>query len=279
MEMYSDWANALQGVFTQLLDRITQSLPNILGALILLFVGWLLARLLRSVATKFTDIIDKIIQRYTHKSGIRKATLPLTSSQLIGGTVYWITILFFVTASTKVLDLDIFTDWLNSVLSYVPTLLAGALIILAGILVSGITRDVAIAAFPHKSRDQKVIVGQVVYIVILVTAIVIGADQIGIDITFLVVLLSVISAAFLGGLALTVSLGARTTMNNLISVHIFRNHHKLGERIRIGEHEGKIIEFTSTHVVLDTNEGVVSLPAKIMSENVVITLQDISNGN
>ena len=274
MDLYSNWANALNSAFTALIERVAQSLPNILGAILLLAAGWLIASLLRMLAVRLTNLIDRVIQRYSRNKGIKRTKLPITSSQVIGGVVFWVVVLFFISAATNVLNLDIFSNWLNRVLSYVPTLLAGCLIILAGVMVSSIAHDVVIAALPQKARDQRLVLARTVYMMILITAIVIGADQIGINITFLVILISVISGTFLGGLALAVSLGSKNMVSNLISAHYFKQSHSVGELIRIGEHEGKILDLTLANIILDTDQGVVSLPAKITSELPTIILTE-----
>lgn len=281
MDIYSNWADALNTAFTSMLDHMARSLPNIVGAIVLLIVGWIMANFLRMLAVRLTNLIDRLLQRYSRTKGIKRTRLPITSAQIIGGIVFWVVILFFITAATNVLDLEIFSNWLNRVLAYIPTLLAGCLIILAGVMVSGIAHDVVVATLPQKTHDQRLVVARVVYVMILITAIVIGADQIGIDITFLVIILSVISGTFLGGLALAVSLGSKAMVSNLISAHYFKQSHSIGERVRIGEYEGKILDLTVANIILDTDDGVVSLPANIASELPTIMLADteeLTNG-
>lgn len=281
MDSYTNWANELNSALGTLVTRLAQSLPNIIGAILLLVVGWFIASLLRMLAVRLTNLIDRLIQRYSRNKGIKRTKLPITSSQIIGGVVFWVVILFFITAATNVLDLEIFSNWLNRVLSYIPTLLAGCLIIMAGVMVSSIAHDIVIAALPQKTRDQRLVVARAVYVMILITAIVIGADQIGINITFLVILLSVISGTFLGGLALAVSLGSKNMVSNLISAHYFKQSHSVGELIRIGEYEGKILDLTLANIILDTDAGVVSLPAKISSElpTIILTESTLSDSN
>lgn len=276
MEMYSSWTAALNGTYNVIMDRLAQHLPNILGAILLLVVGWLLAKTLRILANRFTRFIDKIVQNYSTKKGIKRARLPIISGKVIGEVIYWVVLLIFITTATHVLDLKIFTDWLSRVIAYLPTLLAGGLIILAGVLVSSISRDLVIAALPHASREQRALFGRIVYAVILFTAVVIGVDQIGINVNFLIILLSIVIGTFMVGLAIAVGLGSKSIVHNMISAHHLKQQYRVGDQVKVWDYSGKILELTATTIILDTADGIVTVPAKVYSENPITKLPEIS---
>jgi len=275
MDMYTSWTAALNGTFNLIMERLAQHLPNILGAILLLLVGWLLAKALRILAIRFTRFIDKIVLNYSSKKGIKRTRLPIISGKVIGEVIYWVVLLVFITTATHVLDLKIFTDWLSRVIAYLPTLLAGGLIILAGVLVSSIARDLVVATLPHAEREQRVLFGRIVYAVILFTAVVIGVDQIGININFLIILLSIIIGTFMTGLAIAVGLGSKNVVHNMISAHHLKRQYRIGDQVKVWDYTGKILELTTTTIILDTADGIVTVPAKVYSENPIIKLPDI----
>ncbi|KPJ95130.1 MAG: hypothetical protein AMJ55_04715 [Gammaproteobacteria bacterium SG8_15] len=275
MDMYTSWTAALNGTFNLIMERLAQHLPNILGAILLLLVGWLLAKALRILAIRFTRFIDKIVLNYSSKKGIKRTRLPIISGKVIGEVIYWVVLLVFITTATHVLDLKIFTDWLSRVIAYLPTLLAGGLIILAGVLVSSIARDLVVATLPHAEREQRVLFGRIVYAVILFTAVVIGVDQIGININFLIILLSIIIGTFMTGLAIAVGLGSKNVVHNMISAHHLKRQYRIGDQVKVWDYTGKILELTTTTIILDTADGIVTVPAKVYSENPIIKLSDI----
>jgi hypothetical protein len=272
MDIYTSWTAALNGTFNLIMERLAQHLPNILGAILLLLVGWLLAKTLRILAIRFTRFIDKIVLNYSSKKGIKRTRLPIVSGKVIGEVIYWVVLLVFITTATHVLDLKIFTDWLRRVIAYLPTLLAGGLIILAGVLVSSIARDLVVAALPHADREQRMLFGRIVYAVILFTAVVIGVDQIGINVNFLIVLLSIIIGTFLTGLAIAVGLGSKSVVHNMISAHQLKQQYRIGDQVRVWDYTGKILELTATTIILDTADGIVTVPAKVYSDNPITKL-------
>jgi small-conductance mechanosensitive channel len=273
MENIPDWGGSFAAAFSGMAARLIEYLPNLLGALGLLLAGWLVARALRGLAVRLTHLLDRLMLRLPRNRALPRPTSPDRSGQIVGSIVFWVVILFFVTAATHVLGLAVFTAWLNRVVEYLPTLFAGALILLAGFLVSIISRDLTIAATPT-GVPQREMLGRIVQIAILVTAFVIGAEQIGINVTLLVVLAAVVVSTLLGGVALAVSLGARSFVSNLIGGHYLKLTYQPGQRVRIGAVEGKILEITPIAVVLESSEGRVTLPAKLFSDEPSILLID-----
>ena len=275
MNMLPDWAGSGREALIAMAGKVWGQMPSLLAAVALLFLGWLVARLLRSVAIRALRAVDTLIQRVYHRRGLDVPANALASARVLGEVVFWVVMLFFLTAAMHVLGIETFTVWMNRVMTYMPTLVVGALIILAGVLVSNLARDLVIATAPLGVGPRRLL-GRTVQGMILVTAVVIGADQIGINITFLVILTSVIVAAVLGGLALSMSLGSRTYVANLIGTRYLREAYRVGQRVRIGEHEGRILDFTPTAVVLETAAGRTILPGKVFQELPSVLLLDIS---
>lgn len=271
MNNYTDWTSTLRDAFLGLGQQVIDYLPNLLAAIGLLIAGWLLARLLRAAAVRLSRVLEQMMLRLSRRPPPPRPGRTPAWGRLLGSIVFWAIVLFFLALATHVLGLEAFSSWLNRVVVYLPTLLVGVLIILAGILVSVLTRDLVIATAPLEERSR-LLLGRVVQVVILVTAIVIGADQIGINVTFLVILAAVVLSTLLGGLALAVSLGARTFVANLVAAQSLRASYQPGQTIRIATYEGRILEITPTAVVIETAEGRVSLPAKFFNEQPAVLL-------
>ena len=94
----------------------------------------------------------------------------------------------------------------------------------------------------------------------LVVALLVGADQIGLKVTWIAILAAVLLASVMGGVTLAVSLGARGYVANLIGAHYLRQALQLGQRVRVAGHEGRIVDVTATSLVLETADGRVVLP-------------------
>lgn len=270
MEVYESVTTALQNAISQVASRIAEYLPNILGAIGLLLLGWLVARLLRGLAIKAMHVLELLLHRLSRGQSAR--TIPSSSIEVVAGILFWVVILFFAAAATHVLGLGAFSSWLQGLVTYLPTLMAGALIIIAGALLAGLARDLAVASLAAFPENQRALLGRIAQGTVLVTAVAVGADQIGVRITFLVIVAAVIMSAVVGGIALAVSLGSRAYVANLIGAHHLRQAFGIGQRVRIGELEGTILELTAVSIVLETEQGRVNVPAKVYNEAPIVLI-------
>jgi len=119
---------------------------------------------------------------------------------------------------------------------------------------------------------QRALLARIVQVTVLTGAILVGADQIGIRITFLAIFAAAVASVIAGGVALAVGLGARGYIANLIGAHYLRQAFSVGQTIRAAGHQGRILEITATSIVLDTAEGRVSLPGRVYSDEAILVL-------
>lgn len=262
---------------TAIMDAIVTYLPSVLGAMVLLLAGWVIARLLRAITVRSVLLLDTLLSRVTKSAGVERLRMA-RSSTMLGAIVYWIVLLFFVTAATHVLGLQSFTQWLARLLDYLPTLAAGVLIVVAGYVLSRFLADLVQATATRLAPPQRNALARVAQGVVLATAVLVGADQIGIQVTFIAILVGAIVAAAVGGVTIAVSLGARDYVSNVIGAHYLRQAFEVGQRIRVAGHEGRILEVTVTSVILETDDGRVALPGRVYHEQPIVLIARNAHG-
>jgi hypothetical protein len=182
--------------------------------------------------------------------------------------------LISVVLATEILGLGMFVSWLSEIVRYLPLLVSGLLIVLAGFIVSSLVRDLVTSAMASSGMSQGDAVGRLIQVIILFTAIVIGTDQAGINVSFLSMISAIILAATLGSVALAFGLGARSYVANLIAAHYLRKDLRSGDRIRFGDIQGAIIEVNNSRMILDTDLGRVSIPASLLEQQSFIVEKD-----
>jgi small-conductance mechanosensitive channel len=271
-------ADALASAGSGIIESIVAYLPNIIGALLLIVIGWVLARILRALSVRAMLLADTLIARLSTQKTTTEPLRMRRASAFIGALVFWGAFLVFVTAATHVLELTSFTDWLARLVGYLPTLAAGILIVIAGYLLSRFVADLVTATAHKLESPQRALLARIVQVTILTGTILVGADQIGIKITFLAIFAAAIAAVVGGGVALAVGLGARDYVANLIGAHYMRQAFAIGQTIRTGAHQGRILEITATSVILETAEGRVNLPARVYNEGPIAVLASNSHG-
>ena len=260
------FASALERTGAATAELVLAHLPQLLGALALLLLGWLLARLLRLATRRGVLLLDALIAR----NGGQLRWRIGNSASVLGTVVYGVVLLFFIAAATHTLGLQTFTDWLARVLDHLPTLAAGLLIVAAGYALSGFVADLVREAATTLAPPQRAALARAAQGTTLVVALLVGADQIGLKVTWIAILAAVLVASVMGGVTIAVSLGARSYVANLIGAHYLRQALRPGQRVRVAGHEGLIVEVTATSLVLETREGRVVLPGKVYNDEAIV---------
>ncbi len=266
MDEILDWSSQLAAVTLDTVKSVIQMLPQLLGVLAILLTGWVLAWFGKIIVIRLVRGVNRVHER------IQIAGMPVLPklnepfALVISRIVFWIIILLFLAFSSDVLGLGMFADWLSQLVNHLPNIVSGALIIWAGVVFSGLIAQTINTAAINLPDSQRFVLSKIAQFLVLIMLVLIGVDQIGVDISIVVTMVSVTIGAALGGLAIAFSLGARPLVSNLIGVRYLNPEYRLGQRLQIGAYEGIVVEITSVSVILDTEKGRVTIPAQMFSE-------------
>lgn len=250
----------LNNIALSLKVQLDQLLPQILMTLLVLLVGYILARLVKYLVIRTVRYISRLINQRFEQINFNQ------SAGFIGTAFFWLVMLATFTMITNMLKLTIVTTGLESILRYSPNVIAAILIIFLAVVVGKfITKSIILLSI-RLGISYGNTLGKIAQYLILLTAIIIAIDQIGIEVTFIVNILNITLASLLFGAAFAFGLGARTSVSNILATFYVRKMYKEGDQIRIGEIEGRIIKIEATVVVLDTDSGQYIIPAKEFNE-------------
>jgi len=264
----AEWEESLTLSYEEFTSQFIDFAPQLTAAIALLILGWIVAHALRVITRKLVRSLDSLFQSTDVTDDARQRKMRRSYAVIISKLVFWMVIIFFVAAATNLLGWSIVSNWFASIGIYIPNLVTGLVIILAGFLLANVTGKAATGAALSAGMGHAGELGRIVQLVIIFTAVVIGAEQIGIDVSFLSNVMVVIVGVLFAGGALAFGIGARTLVANIIGAQYLRKHCRIGEQMQIGEVEGSIIEVSQTSIVLDTEYGRTVVPAKHFQEQI-----------
>ena len=270
MQRLNDALQALRDRMNELGSLFIAHLPELVAALLITLAGWLVGRGLRRMTVKAGERLYRRLDRIERTPD---PDTPLRSSvlvHLIGNVVLWSTLALFATVAVDVAGFDPVVTWLGRLVQYLPSLLLGLLIIVGGYLLSGAVRVFVGDALASANVSQRAPLARAAQLITIVAAIIIGIDQMGVRVALITTVLSIVLAGFLAGLSLAFGLGARSLVANLVGAHQARRYVRLGERARIGNLVGEVIELTPTGIVLASELGRVHVPAARFHEEPLI---------
>lgn len=266
----AQWAESLKSGFAELMQKLLDYLPNVLGALALTLVGWLLARLSSALLRRLTSRLDWLLEGRTAESAMKRLGVQRPASEVMGAIVFWAVLLFFLTAATETLGLPVIATWMGGLSYYLPRVLVGLLIVLAGVLAGNLAGDAIRRTTSAAGFAQADLLGQATQLAVVLIAIVTAVEQLGIDTEFLTSTITIVIGAVIAGAALAFGLGARAHVGNLIAAHYLRQVYREGQTVRVAGVQGKIAEIIPTAAIIETSEGRVLVPAGEFNEKVSV---------
>src|SRR5690349_3683704 len=146
---------SLQSAFTTFVNY----LPQLIGALIVLVVGFIIAIVLDKAITKGLQKA-RVDLRLTSGGGgrfVEKLAPRGSPSSLVGLVVFWVIMLFVISASIGTLGIPALTGFMNQVLAYLPNVLAALLIFIVAAAIAG-----AVGGLAHRTMGDTP-VGKIVH--------------------------------------------------------------------------------------------------------------------
>lgn len=124
----------ITGPIVNMGNEIVKYIPVIIAAVIILIIGWIIGRVVGSVVKKLfvRANVDKAISKTGVGEGL--AGTGMSATDLFTAVVKWFIYLIFILAAVSVLNIPVFTNFINQVVLYIPNLIAGILILLIGLL-------------------------------------------------------------------------------------------------------------------------------------------------
>ena len=267
---YDIWLAALDNTYREMVEAAAAFVPDLIGAALLFLLGWLLAIALRALILRLGSGIDRMFYALRDRFGQTQIELRWPISRILAHTVYWLVIVFFLAAVSKLLALPGLVDIFAQVLLYLPLVLVWALVLLAVYMASGLAANAVTRAARSAGLSNAVLLGRLARVFILAFAVIIVASQLGIDVTLLVNVVTIATAVLLGGAAVAFGIGAGGIAGNVIAAHYVRRSYRVGQRVAVGSYEGEILEITRSAIILDTEQGRTMVPARLFNENVSV---------
>ncbi len=264
----SDGIASLVAAAERMLGELAAFAPSLLTVLGLLLAGWLIGRLLAWAITKLIDTLAPGLEERATRVTVTRLGIERRVAEVAGSFVFWVVFVLFAAVAVETLGLPLLAAWVAQLGALLPRLFVGGLIVVAGLIAGTVVRD-AVAAAAHAGRvAQADLLGGAAQAAVVMTAMVTGLDQIGVDSRFMTTMLAVLAGGALGGTALAFAFGARTEVGNIVAMHYVRQVHRPGQLIKLGSVRGRIRTFTKTTVVVTTSDGDAHVPGRMFSEQV-----------
>jgi small-conductance mechanosensitive channel len=248
-------------------DFIRNHLPNLVAALGLVLVGWLVALLARGlIARVLGGGLALLSRRPAVGRAIALTRFSPAMIAILGRVVFWLVLLLFVAAAVERLQLTIAAALVSAFVAFLPRVVVALLIVFASIVAGQLAFSAVGRAAGAARLPQAPLLARAVQVTLVVFGVLTAADQVGIQSTLLTVGVGTAIAAALGGASLAFGLGSRVAVSNIVGMFYLLKTYRVGQVIRIGDVEGEIVEIAQTGVFIASPAGRVLVPGRRFSE-------------
>jgi hypothetical protein len=187
--------DAVAGPINELLNNIVGFVPNLIGAGILLFVGLMIAGIVRDIATTAMQTID--LDKWANKGGVDNVTGNTAISSTLGTIIYVLIAIPVAIGALDVLGIESIsgpaTEMLNMIFLAIPNILVGAILLGIGYFISkfvvnvltevlnglGVDRAIGGSGLLPDGTSASGAIARVVQVAIILFAAIAATEQLG----------------------------------------------------------------------------------------------------
>jgi hypothetical protein len=266
------WRQALTGAASELAANVSRFLPRLVGAALLLAVGWALARSIEAVAGRALRRLglDAASARLGLTEPLASAGIALSVSQIVARLLFWLVLLTFLLSSAQALGLDAVTRALDRLIAFIPGLISAGLLAIIGLLLARfagrvVASTTAAAGFPGAPR-----LGLATQTLLSGLVLVIALEQLGVATQVLVLPFTVGLAAAGFAVGLAFALGARPLVTHILAGHFLKQSLPREAPVEIDGRSGIVDSVGPVRTVLRNSERAWSVPNARLLDQIVM---------
>jgi hypothetical protein len=214
-----NWSDIVVGSLANVWVGFASFVPNLIGALIVLIIGLIVAAGLGALVEKIFEAVrlDTFLEKLGVKPLFDRAGLKIRVAYFLGRLVYWFIAIGFLLAVSDSLGLYALSGFLTTVLNYLPNVIAAVLILLASLVLGHFLRRVVTASVLSAQLHAAHFLGTLVWWVVVIFGFFAALTQLNIATALVQTLVTgfIAMLALAGGLAF--GLGGKDYANHLLN--------------------------------------------------------------
>ena len=206
-----EWNSLIVAPVSEMLTKLIGYLPTLIGALIILTVGWVIAKTLRRVVDRALEAIhfDKLADKAGISEILSKGGLKTSAVAVISGLVYWLAIIMVLVMVVNALGLPQASNVLESLFGYIPSVIAALFVLVVGMFLANFVSGIIHTAAGNASLPRPEMYAAVSRWSIIIFAGTISLRELGIATLLVTTTFNIVLGGVCLALALAFGLGGR----------------------------------------------------------------------
>ncbi|MBC5828902.1 MAG: small-conductance mechanosensitive ion channel [Candidatus Eremiobacteraeota bacterium] len=217
MNTVTDWTTTIFTGVTAGLERFIVAIPRILGAIVILIIGWIISGIIGTLIAKLARAIhvDTVADRVGINDFLSKAGSKLHASDIFGEIVKWVIRLIFIEIAADQLGLAQVTQIINQLIAFIPNIVVALLILGIGAFLGQLLGGLVRGAMLEARISSANVVARITYGAVMAFAIIAALNELNVAPVVVNTLYIGLVAALALALGLAFGLGGRETAARL----------------------------------------------------------------
>ena len=196
---------------TSFWTQLASFVPQLLAALVLLFIGWILANLARTGVIKLLDLLrfDSLAEKTGIEAFLKQGHMDISLGRLIANLVYWVIIFIVIVTVANSLGLHMVAELFNKIVLYIPNVIVAILVLVFGILMARIINRLVFAYLNNIGVQGALTISTLSEYAVMIFVVFVALEQLEIGTTLLTAAFQIGFGAIGLALALAFGLGGR----------------------------------------------------------------------
>ncbi len=194
------------------LGTLLSFIPQLIGAALILIIGYIIARVLQGVATKLLQSMG--FERWMERGGVKqffeRSQTRQTPLSIIGKLVFWLIFFIAIAMAVDTLGITQISDVLAQFIAYIPQIIAAILILILATLLANFVAGIV------RGATGSSIIGSVAQYGIIVFAVFAALTQLGIAPELIAPTFLILLGAVALALALAFGLGSKDVARDMV---------------------------------------------------------------
>jgi len=255
----------------ELIDRSIKAFPNIIFALVIAIVGWIVAKILARIAKKLLEAlkIDGLADKLNNIDLVSQANVQIVPSQILSKIVYYLVFFVSLIAATDYLQIEAVSNLMRDLINYIPNLLSAVLIFIIGLVIADFLKDITVTTCESLGIPSAKIIGSILFYFIFLTVTMSALDQAKISTDLINSSFMIIMSGVVASFALGYGLASKDMMANFLASFYVKNKFEAGDKITVDGIDGQIEMMDNKSFTLKTNDRKIVFPLSKLSKDKV----------
>lgn len=256
LQTVDSWRQLFVDSFTKAFGEIIAWAPSVVAMLLVLVIGYVVARVVGRVATAIADRIG--LQTAAERGGLVASMKHIGIDRgvpaIVGSIVFWLLMCVFLTAAFNILGLPTVTTAMEQIVSFIPKLLVATVVVVIGLLVASFLRGVIAAGADRLGLTYAERLANGFYYLLALMTFIGAFEQLDIKFAMLEQLVLMAFGAVALGFGLAFGLGGREVMGGILAGYYTRQRLQSGDRVSVAGMEGTVREVGPVATIIETDE-------------------------